>query len=48
MSIMTEGLYKEAIVDVVGPDTLLSEPFTIKVREPLLLQLFHAYLDAGY
>ena len=47
MSIMTEGLYQEAIVDVVGPDTLLSEPFTIKVREPLL-QLFHAYLNAGY
>ena len=44
---MTEGLYKEAIVDVVGPDTLLSEPFTVKVRK-LLLQLFHAYLNAGY
>jgi hypothetical protein len=28
---MTEDLYEEAIVDVVGPETLLCEPFTVKV-----------------
>ncbi|KAJ7644712.1 protein arginine N-methyltransferase [Roridomyces roridus] len=30
MSAMKEGLYDDAIVDVVGPDTLLSEPYTVK------------------
>ena len=40
MSVMSEGLYEDAILDVVGPDTLLSEPFTIKVGKSLQ-QLFH-------
>ena len=40
MSVMSEGLYDEAIIDVVGPDTLLSEPFTIKVLKSLQ-QLYH-------
>ena len=39
MSVMSEGLYDEAVLDVVGPDTLLSEPFTIKVGKSLQ-QLF--------
>ncbi|KAK2465278.1 hypothetical protein APHAL10511_002632 [Amanita phalloides] len=30
MSIMTDDIYGEAIVDVVGPDALLSAPFTVK------------------
>ncbi|KAF8635937.1 hypothetical protein AX15_000108 [Amanita polypyramis BW_CC] len=30
MSIMAEGIYDEAVVDVVGPNSLCSEPFTIK------------------
>lgn len=29
---MADGLYDEAIIDVVGPDTLVSEPYVIKVR----------------
>jgi len=29
---MSTDLYEEAIVDVVGPDTMLSEPFVVKVR----------------
>jgi len=28
---MAENLYDEAIVDVVGPNTMLSAPYTIKV-----------------
>lgn len=28
---MTEKLYDEAIVDVVGPNTILSAPYAIKV-----------------
>ncbi|KAG6804832.1 hypothetical protein H0H92_002084, partial [Tricholoma furcatifolium] len=30
LSTMAEGLYDEAMVDVVGPNTLLSEPCVIK------------------
>ena len=29
---MADGLYDEAIVDIVGPDTMVSEPYVIKVR----------------
>lgn len=32
MTAMANDLYDEAIVDVVGPEALLSEPYTIKVR----------------
>jgi len=32
MSVMANDLYEEAIVDVVGPDTMVSEPYVIKVR----------------
>ncbi len=28
---MEDGLYEEAIVDVVGPETLASEPYAVKV-----------------
>lgn len=28
---MAEDLYEEAIVDVLGPNTMLSAPYTIKV-----------------
>lgn len=28
---MAEGLYDEAIVDVIGPEVLVSEPYMIKV-----------------
>lgn len=28
---MAEELYDEAVVDVVGPETILSEPYPIKV-----------------
>lgn len=31
LSIMGEKLYDEAIVDVVGPDSLVSAPVSIKV-----------------
>lgn len=31
LSTMAKDLYDEAIVDVVGPDTLLSAPYTVKV-----------------
>ncbi|RXW22484.1 hypothetical protein EST38_g3361 [Candolleomyces aberdarensis] len=30
MSTMSEGLYDEAIIDVLGPETVLSNPYTIK------------------
>ena len=30
MSVMSEGLYDEAIIDVVGPDAILSKPATVK------------------
>ncbi|KAF8627470.1 hypothetical protein AX17_006282 [Amanita inopinata Kibby_2008] len=30
MSMMAENLYEEAIVDVIGPDALLSEPYIVK------------------
>ncbi|KAJ2919153.1 hypothetical protein MD484_g1262, partial [Candolleomyces efflorescens] len=30
MSTMSEGLYDEAIIDVLGPETVLSTPYTIK------------------
>ena len=33
MSVMAADLYEEAIIDVVGPETLLSEPVTVKVIE---------------
>lgn len=29
---MAEGMFDEAIVDVVGPDAIVSEPYVIKVR----------------
>ena len=32
---MADGLYDEAIVDVVGPDALLSEPYPVKVVNSL-------------
>jgi len=31
LSTMGEGLYDEAIIDVVGPETMLSQPYTVKV-----------------
>jgi len=31
MTAMSEGSWDEAIVDVVGPETVASEPFVIKV-----------------
>jgi len=31
MTAMSEGSCDEAIVDVVGPETIASEPFVIKV-----------------
>lgn len=31
LSTMADGLYDEAIVDVIGPDALVSEPYVIKV-----------------
>jgi hypothetical protein len=31
MAAMSEGLYDEAIVDVVGPETVASKPYIIKV-----------------
>ncbi|KAF5360411.1 hypothetical protein D9756_004931 [Leucocoprinus leucothites] len=30
MTVMSEGLYEEAIVDVVGPETVASKPFVVK------------------
>lgn len=32
LSTMADGLYDEAIVDIVGPDTIVSEPYAIKVQ----------------
>jgi type I protein arginine methyltransferase len=32
MSVMASDLYDEAIIDVVGPETLLSTPVVVKVR----------------
>ena len=32
MSTMADDLYDEAIVDIVGPETMVSEPQIIKVR----------------
>lgn len=37
MSAMVEDLYGESIVDVVGPETFLSKPFTIKVSLSFLI-----------
>ena len=31
LSTMADSLYDEAIVDVIGPDTIISEPYVIKV-----------------
>jgi protein arginine N-methyltransferase 3 len=31
LSVMADGLYDEDIVDVVGPDAIVSEPYVIKV-----------------
>lgn len=28
---MSQGLYDEAIVDIVGPETLASDPYVVKV-----------------
>ena len=39
MSVMAGSIYDEAIVDVVGPQSLLSEPAVVKVKCPL----FHNY-----
>lgn len=32
MSIMAENVYDDAVIDVIGPGKLLSEPFIIKVK----------------
>ena len=32
MSPMSEGVYDEAVIDVVGGETMLTEPVIIKVR----------------
>ncbi|TFK27687.1 arginine N-methyltransferase 3 [Coprinopsis marcescibilis] len=42
LSEMAEGVYDEAIIDVTGPDTLLSEPYTVKdilIRDVTIRQL---------
>lgn len=33
LSAMAADLYEEAIIDVVGPDTVLSAPYIIKVED---------------
>lgn len=33
MSTMSEGLYSEAIIDVLGPETVLSNAYTVKVGQ---------------
>ena len=40
LSIMANDLYSEAIVDVVGPEAVLSRAYPIKV-----LLCFHYYLE---
>ena len=35
LSTMADSLYDEAIVDVIGPDTIISEPYVIKVCHSL-------------
>jgi protein arginine N-methyltransferase 3 len=37
---MADGLYDEAIVDIVGPDVIVSEPYVIKVRTSLNILKF--------
>lgn len=37
MSVMSQELYDEAIIDVVGPRTMLSSPSLIKVMSLVLV-----------
>jgi protein arginine N-methyltransferase 3 len=39
LSAMADGVYDEAIVDIVGPDTMVSEPCVIKVRYVSILDI---------
>jgi protein arginine N-methyltransferase 3 len=40
LSAMGDDLYNEAIVDVVGPEAMVSEPYVIKVRYHFFFYLF--------
>ena len=40
LSEMAHDMYKDAIVDVVGPESVVSEPYLLKVR---LLVSYHRF-----
>lgn len=37
LSTMADGLYDNAIVDVIGPDAIVSEPYAIKVPDTAVI-----------
>lgn len=47
MTAMSEGSYDEAIVDIVGPETVASEPFVVKVSSYCVPSKFLDSLVSG-
>ena len=45
MAPMTEGVYDEAIIDVVGPETILSDSAIVKVSALSSIDLYYLCVD---
>jgi hypothetical protein len=47
LSVMSEDVFNDAVMDIVGSDTVMSEPYMIKVRLQILT-LPRAHARIGY